>query len=95
MTTFELEIGKLMAQFDSLQKRIDDVQKGMESTNRQLAKWHSDFSDFTGAIMDKIEQKFVLRSEIAPIKAVLSLVAAATLSAICLNLSELIFNKLF
>ncbi len=45
--------------------------------------------------MDKMEKKFVLRTEIAPIKAVLSLVAAATLSAICLNLSELLFNKLF
>ena len=95
MTQFELEIGKLMAQFASLQQQLDNVSKGMEQTNKQLMRWHQDFDNFTGDIMEKMEKRFVLRSEIAPIKAVLSVIAVATVSAICLSLSELIFKKLF
>lgn len=95
MTRFELEIGKLMAQFDSLQQRLDIVTKGMDDTNKQIMKWHHDFEKFTGEIMEKMEKRFILRSEIAPIKSVLSVVAVATLSAICLTLSELVFNRLF
>ena len=95
MTAFELEIGKLMAQFDSLQQRLDDVRKGMDSTNKQLMKWHQEFENFAGDIMEKMEKRFILRSEIAPIKAMLSAVAIATVSAICLTLSELFFKHLF
>ena len=95
MTKFELEIGKLMAQFDSLQQRLDIVTKGMENTNRQLIKWQLDFEQFAGDIMEKMEKRFILRSEIAPIKSVLSVIAVATISAICLTLSELILKHLF
>ena len=95
MTRFELEIGKLMAQFDSLQQRLDIVTKGMDDTNKQLMKWHQDFELFTSEIMEKMEKRFILRSEIAPIKAILSVVAVATVSAICLTLSELFFQRLF
>ena len=95
MTAFELEIGKLMAQFDSLQQRLDDVRKGMENTNKQLMKWHQEFEIFAGDIMEKMEKRFILRSEIAPIKAMLSIVAVATVSAIFLTLSELFFKRLF
>lgn len=95
MTRFELEVGKLMAQFESLQQRLDIVTKGMDDTNKQIMKWHRDFEIFTNEIMEKMEKRFILRSEIAPIKSVLSVVAVATVSAICLTLSELIFNRLF
>ena len=95
MTRFELEIGKLMAQFDSLQQRLDIVTKAMDDTNKQIMKWRRDFEIFSSEIMEKMEKRFILRSEIAPIKSVLSVVAVATLSAICLTLSELIFNRLF
>ena len=95
MTRFELEIGKLMAHFDGLQKRLDIVTKGMDDTNKQLMKWHQDFEIFTAEIMEKMEKRFILRSEIAPIKAVLSVIAVATVSAICLTLSELFFKRLF
>ena len=56
MTAFELEIGKLMAQFEGLQQRLDDVRKGMESTNKQLMKWHQEFENFAGDIMEKMEK---------------------------------------
>lgn len=95
MTAHELEIGKLMAQFESLQHRLDDVRRGMENTNKQLEKWHQEFENFSGDIMEKMEKRFILRSEIAPIKAILSVVFVATLSAVCLTLSELIFKRLF
>ena len=95
MTRFELEIGKLMAQFDSLQQQLDSLSKAMERSNKQLMRWHQDFEIFTGDIMEKMEKRFVLRSEIAPIKAVLSVITVATVSAICLSLSELVFKKLF
>ncbi len=95
MASFDLQIGKLMAQFDSLQSRIDDVRKGMDNTNRQLAKWHGEFETFAGDIMEKMEKRFILRSEIAPIKAALSVVLVATVSAICISLSELFFKRLF
>ena len=67
----------------------------MDDTNKQIIKWHRDFEIFSSEIMEKMEKRFILRSEIAPIKSVLSIVAVATLSAICLTLSELIFNRLF
>ena len=54
MTQFELEIGKLMAQFASLQQQLDNVSKGMEQTNKQLMRWHQDFDNFTGDIMEKM-----------------------------------------
>ena len=94
MTQFDVEIGKLMAQFENVQQRIDELKKGMDTTNKQLQNWRKDFDCFTGEIMEKMERKFVLRSELAPIKAILSVIAAATVSAICLNLSDLIFSKL-
>ena len=95
MTRFELEIGKLMAQFDALQQRLDTVSKGMDDTNKRLMSWHQDFENFTGEIMEKMEKRFILRSEIEPIKAILSVVAVTTLSAICLTLSEIFFKQLF
>ena len=95
MTQFDVEIGKLMAQFESVQQRIDELKKGMDNTNKQLQIWRKDFDSFTGSVMEKMEKRFVLRSELAPIKAILSVIAAATASAICLNLSELVFSKLF
>ncbi len=95
MTVRELEIGKLMAHFEALQQRLDDVRKGMEDTNQRLIKWHREFENFAGDIMEKMEKRFILRSEVAPLKAVLSVVAVATVSAICLTLSELIFKRLF
>ena len=60
MTRFELEIGKLMAQFDSLQQRLDIVTKGMDDTNKQIMKWHRDFESFTGEIMEKMEKRFIV-----------------------------------
>lgn len=93
MTQFDVEIGKLMAQFESVQQRIDELKKGMDNTNKQLQIWRKDFDCFTGEIMEKMEKRFVLRSELAPIKAVLSVIAVATVSAICLNLSEMFFSK--
>ena len=93
MTAFELEIGKLMAQFDSLQQRLDDVRRGMDNTNKQLAKWHDEFENFAGDIMEKMEKRFILRSEIAPVKTILSVVTVATISAICISLSQLFFKR--
>ena len=93
MTKFDIEIGKLMAEFESIQQRIDELKKGMDNTNKQLQIWRKDFDCFTGEIMEKMEKRFVLRSELAPVKAILSVIAAATVSAICLNVSELFFTK--
>ena len=95
MTRFELEIGKLIAQFNSLQQQLDVVTKGMDNTNKQLMKLHANFENFSREIMEKMERKFILRSEMAPIKSILSVVAVAMISAICLTLSELFFSRLF
>ena len=95
MTRFELEIGKLMAQFEGLQQRLDTVSKGMDDTNKRLLAWYQDFENFTGEIMEKMEKRFILRSEIEPIKAILSVIAVTMFSTICLTLSELFFKQIF
>lgn len=95
MPTIQVEIGKLMAQFSGLSLQIEELKKGMENTNRQLMKLHGEFTSFSSKIGKEMEARFLTRSEIAPLKAVLSVVAVTTLSAICLTVTEMILNRLF
>ncbi len=93
MPTFQVEIGKLMARVDGLAAQIDELKKGMDDTNRQLSRLTTQLAAFSSDVMKDMEKKFITRAEIAPIKAVLSVVAATTFSAFCLAAAELFFNK--
>lgn len=95
MTRFDLEIGKLMAQFESLQQQIEVLNKGMENTNQQLAKLSVDFGHFSGQIFEQMDKRFVRRSDLAPVKAFLSVALVSTFSALCLTLSEIFLKRLF
>ena len=95
MTHFDLEVGKLMAQFESLQQQIEVLNKGMENTNQQLAKLAADFGRFSGQIFEQMDTRFVRRSDLAPIKAFLSVAWVSTFSALCLTLSEIFLKRLF
>ena len=93
MAVLQVEIGKLMARVDGLAAQIEDLKKGMDSTNRQLVRLTTQLAAFSADMMTEMEKKFITRAEIAPIKAVLSVVAATTFSAFCMAAAELFFHK--
>lgn len=95
MTSFDVEIGKLMAQFESLRLRIDELKKGMETTNKQVSKLHTDFVAFSSNVVTQMDEIFVRRTDLAPFKMALSFVAMTTFSAVCLSICELLFGKYF
>ncbi len=94
MTDFELEVGKLMAQFSALENQIVELKKGLNNSNRQVNRLHNDFLKFSNTIIQKMEANFITRNEIAPIKTVVSIGLAAAFSSICLTLSEIFFKNI-
>lgn len=101
MTQFSLEIGKLMAQVDTLQKQLTDIKKEVCSAKQQIVDVHTELINFMGTVQlksdcaglrEKINTQYMSRAEIAPVKSVLNIMAATTLTAICIALMNLILK---
>ena len=101
MPTLTMEIGKLMAQVDSLQKQLGTIQKEICQTKAQITDVHTELINFMSvvqyksvceAIHDKLAKVYVPRSEIAPLKAVSGMIALTTITAIVAAFFNLILK---
>lgn len=101
MSEYTLEIGKLMAQVEALQKQLTDIKKDVCSTKKQIADVHTELINFMGVVQrksdcrilyDKIGKDFVSRQELAPVRNILNVMAATALTAICVALMNLILK---
>ncbi|MGN1063610.1 MAG: hypothetical protein ACI4QM_04745 [Alphaproteobacteria bacterium] len=101
MTQFSLEIGKLMAQVDTLQKQLTDIKKEVCSAKQQIVDVHAELLNFMGTVQlktdcaklhDKFGMQYISRAEIAPVKSVLNIMAATAVTAICIALMNLILK---
>ena len=95
MAEIKIEMGKLMAQFSSLNASLQTLQNKMENTTSKLDNLHREFLSFTDTLLPQMTQHFIRRSELAPFKRLLSVVAVTLFSAICLSLTELILARYF
>lgn len=101
MTEVSLELGKLMAQVDALQKQLTDIKKDVCSTKNQITSVHTELINFMGTVQkktacqnmhEKISKDFISRTEITPIKSILNVIALTTLTAICVAFMNLILK---
>ena len=91
MPTLTMEIGKLMALVDTLQKQLQSIQKEICQTKNQITDVHTELLNFMAtvqkksvcqAIHDKLAQNYVAKSEIAPLKAFVGMITLTTVTAI-------------
>ncbi len=91
MPTLSMEIGRLMAQVDALQKQLADIKKDISQTKNQVADVHNELLNFMTTVQeksacqrfrDKMAQEYVPRSEIAPLKTMAGMIALTTITAI-------------
>ena len=96
-----LEIGRLMALADSQQKQLVEIKKQVSDLCTQISGVHTELLNFMGnvqnkstcqAIHDKLQQEFVLRREIAPIRSLTGAIALTTATAISIALLNLILK---
>lgn len=101
MTEYTLEIGKLMAQVDALQKQLTDIKKEVCSAKKQIVDVHTELINFMGTVQrksdcrilyDKIGKDFISRQELAPIRNILNIMAATAVTAICVALMNLVLK---
>ena len=101
MPTLTMEIGKLMAQVDTLQKQLGTIQKEICQTKAQIADVHTELINFMAVVQkksvcesihDKLAKAYVPRSEIAPLKAVAGMIALTTVTAIVAAFFNLILK---
>ncbi len=81
----DMEIGKLTARLDAVQRDISEMKTHIDLMRRQLAV-------LPGDIQKETEKRFMTRMELMPIKNALSMVVLTTVSAICMGLVQLFFN---
>ena len=101
MPTLTMEIGKLMAQVDTLQKQLVTIQKEISQTKNQIADVHTELLNFMATVQkksvcqgihDKLAELYVPRSEIAPLKACAGMIALTTITAIIAAFFNLILK---
>lgn len=101
MPEIKLELGKLMAQVEALQKQLGEIKKEVCTTKNQVDTVHSELLNFMSSVQtkntcsqlhEKLSKDFVLRSEIAPLKSVIHIISLTTVSAICLAFIQLILK---
>lgn len=101
MTVYTLEIGKLMAQVDALQKQLTEIKKEVCSTKKQIVDVHTELINFMGNVQcktdcqllrDKINKEYMLKKELAPVRFVLNIMAASAITAICVAFMNLILK---
>jgi|GEM_PF-2985757 len=95
MPQIQIEMGKLMAQFSALNHTLNILQDKMEKTTMKLDNLHHEFTSFSDCLIPHMSRHFILRSELAPFKRLLSVVAVTLFSAICISLTELIVARNF
>lgn len=91
MATLTIEIGKLMAQVETLQKQLTEIKKEIGQTKNQVADVHNELLNFMTTVQtktacqglhDKLAAAYVPRAEIAPLKTVAGMVALTTITAL-------------
>lgn len=101
MPPLSLELGKLMAQVETLQKQLSEIKNEVCALKKQITDVHAELLNFMGtvqpksacqALHDKLHQNFIQRVEMAPFKSVLSVIALTTVTAICFAVLNLIFK---
>lgn len=101
MTEYTLEIGKLMAQVDALQKQLTDIKKEVCSAKKQITDFHTELINFMGMVQrksecrmlyDKIGKDYISRQELAPVRNILNIMAATTVTAICIAVLNLVLK---
>ena len=99
--SFSLEIGRLMALADSQQKQLAEIKKQVADLGTQISGVHTELLNFMRsvqnkstcqAIHDKLQQEFVSRREIAPIRSLTGAIALTTVTAISIALLNLILK---
>ena len=85
MATLTMEIGKLMALVDTLQKQLVDIKKEIGQTKNQIADVHSELLNFMTTVQkktvcqnwqDKIARDYVPRAGMIALTTITALVAA-------------------
>ena len=101
MATITMEIGKLMAQVETLQKQLIAIQKEISQTKNQMMDFHTELLNFMATVQkksvcqtlhDKLAETYVPRSEIAPLKACAGMIALTTITAIIAAFFNLILK---
>ena len=96
-----LELGKLMATVEALQKQMVDLKKDMQGLNSQIGKVHTELLNFMGTVQtksacallhDSLAKTYIQRTEIAPLKALVSTISITTVTAICVAFLNLILK---
>ena len=97
-----LELGKLMATVEALQKKLIDLKKDMLGLTNQITKVHTELLNFMGNVQTKsdcsllhntLAKTYVQKTEIAPLKALLNAISITTATAICVAILNLILIK--
>ena len=96
-----LELGKLMATVEALQKQLVDLKKDMMTLNNQITEVHTELLNFMGTVQtksvcalvhDNLTKTFVQRTELAPLKSLLNTISITTVTAICVAILNLILK---
>ena len=96
-----MEIGKLMAQVDTLQKQLLSIQKEISQTKNQITDVHTELLNFMATVQkksacqslhDKLAETYVAKSEIAPLKACAGMIALTTVTALIAAFFNLILK---
>ena len=91
MPTLTMEIGKLMAQVDTLKNQLVVIQKDIAQTKKQITDVHTELLNFMAtvqqksvcqAIHERLQTTFAARSEIAPLKAGAGMIVLTTVTAL-------------
>lgn len=96
-----LELGKLMATVEALQKQLVDLKKDMLLLNTQITKVHTELLNFMGTVQTKsactllheaLAKTYIPRSEIAPLKTLINAISVTTATAVCVAILNLILK---
>ena len=101
MRDHQVELGKLMARVETLQKQLADIKKDVSVSKKQITDLHDELVNFMAQVQtknvcqilhDKLGKECIPRVELAPIRAVLNVVVLTTATAICAALLNLILK---
>ena len=101
MRDHQVELGKLMAQVETLQKQLADIKKDVSVSKKQITDLHDELINFMSQVQtknvcqtlhDKLGKEFIPRVELAPIRAVLNVIVLTTATAICAAILNLILK---
>ncbi len=100
-TNLTIETGKLMATVANLQDELNLIKKEMHTLMNQMTAMHDELVRFMASVQTKsvcerlhsaLKTDYVQRAELAPFKTILGAGCAATVTAICVALLNLIFK---